>query len=337
MGARIAVPLGVLLPCLAVSLAASGAVATGVAMASGTSGYLVRQADQDVLACAESLQSRGLVVVPGSVPPGALPAPSLPGGPIPPAPPWGGTTPPSPPGACGIELLRTDGQVVVPAAARGPVIPSGRSWLAAHLARPVTVPGAGTSGRWRVVVMAVRYQARRIPYVYGPDDMRYVIGGPAGHGQAGLAAVIAGLAGASRITGRVAAGYAAAAGVVLVLLAGAALAAVRGILRAAEAAARQSARQMSRRLGEVSQDLRTSVSVVHGFAQYCRHRGTPPPAGLDQMMRRVAGEAARMDALLQELDEVAGLPECAMLGDHGGGQPAGTGYRHVGPEYRSHV
>jgi len=309
VGARIAVPLGVLLPCLAVSLAASGAVATGVAIASGTSGYLVRQADQDVLACAESLQSRGLVVVPGSVPPGA----------------------------CGIELLSTGGQVLVPAAAGGPVIPSGRSWLAAHLARPVTVPGAGTGGRWRVVVMAVRYQARRIPYVYGPDDMRYVIGGPAGHGQAGLAAVMAGLAGASRITGRVAAGYAAAAGVVLVLLAGAALAAVRGILRAAEAAARQSARQMSRRLGEVSQDLRTSVSVVHGFAQYCRHRGTPPPAGLDQMMRRVAGEAARMDALLQELDEVAGLPECAMLGDHGGGQPAGTGYRHVGPEYRSHV
>jgi hypothetical protein len=131
VGARIAVPLGVLLPCLAVSLAASGAVATGVAMVSSTSGYLVRQADQDVQACAESLQSRGLVVVPGSVPPGA----------------------------CGIELLSTDGQVVVPAAAGGPVIPPGRSWLAAHLARPVTVPG--TSGRWRVVVMAVRYQARR--------------------------------------------------------------------------------------------------------------------------------------------------------------------------------
>jgi len=305
VGARIAVPLGVLLPCLAVGLAASGAVATGVAMVSGTSGYLVRQADQDVLACAASLQGRGLVVVPGSVPPGALPAPSLPGGPIPPAPPWGGTTPPSPPGACGIELLSTDGQVVVPAAARGPVIPSGRSWLAAHLARPVTVPGAGTSGRWRVVVMAVRYQARRIPYVYGPDDMQYVISGPAGHGQAGLTAVMAGLAGASRITGRVAAGYAAAAGVVLVLLAGAALAAVRGILRPLRRDARQSAQQMSRRLAEVSQELRTSVNVVHGFAQYCRERGTPPPAaGLDQMMRRVAGEAARMDTLLRELDEV---------------------------------
>jgi len=276
VGARIAVPLGVLLPCLAVGLAASGAVVTGVAMVSGTSGYLVRQADQEVLACAESLQSRGLVVVPGSVPPGA----------------------------CGIELLSSGGQVLVPAAGGGPVIPPGRSWLAAHLARPVTVPGAGTSGRWRMVVMPVRYQARRIPYVYGPDDMRYAISGPAGPGQAGLTAVLAGLAGASRITGRVTAGYAAAAGVILVLLAGAALAAVRGILPPPRRDARP-AQEMSRRLGEVSQELRTSVNVVHGFAQYCRQRGTPPAPGLDQMMRRVAGEAARMDTLLQELDQAA--------------------------------
>jgi len=92
--------------------------------------------------------------------------------------------------------------------------------------------------------------------------------------------------------------------VILVLLAGAALAAVRGILRPPRRDARP-AQEMSRRLGEVSQELRTSVSVVHGFAQYCRHQGTPPAAGLDQMMRRVAGEAARMDTLLQELDQAA--------------------------------
>ena len=286
MGARIAVPPGVLLPCLAVSLAAAGAVATGVAMVSGTSGYLVRQANQDVLECTGSLLNTGLVMVPGSVPPGA----------------------------CGVELLSAGGQVLVPAAAGGPAIPLGRSWLAAHRARPVTVPGAGSSGRWRVLIMAVRYQASRIPYAYGPDDMRYVVSGPAGRGQAGLTAVMAGLAGAGRVTGRVAAGYAAAAGVVLVLLAGAALAAARAILRplrasrAAEAAARQPAQEMSRRLGEACLELRTSVHVVRGFAQYCRERGTPPAAGLDRMMRRVADESARMDTLLQGLQETPAPP-----------------------------
>ena len=73
MGARIPVPLAVLLPCLAVCLAASGAVAVGFATVSGTSGYLMRQADEDVLVCAGNLLSRGLVTVPGSVPPHQVP------------------------------------------------------------------------------------------------------------------------------------------------------------------------------------------------------------------------------------------------------------------------
>ena len=302
MGARVAVPLRVLLPCLAVGLAASGAAAGGLALVSGTSGYLTRQANQEVRACAGSVLRSGLVAVPGSAP-----AP-------------GQKT------ACGVELLSAGGQVLVPAtagAAAGPVIPPGRSWLAAHLGRPVTIPGPGTGGRWRVLVTAIRYQARRIPYVYGADDTRYLVGGPAGPGQPGLAAVMAGLAG----TGRVAAGYAAAAGVVLVLLAAAALAATRAITRPRRLAAalaglsgpptagnpagatpRQAARQMSARLAEVSLELRTPVQVVHGFAQYCRQRGTPSPANADRMMRRIAGEATRMDALLRALE--APSPSC---------------------------
>ena len=93
MSARVAVPLGVLLPCLAVSLAASGAVAVGMATVSGTSGYLTRQTDDDLLACAGSLQSHGLVAAPGSIPvPGQVP-----------------------PTACGTELLSDSGQLLVPA------------------------------------------------------------------------------------------------------------------------------------------------------------------------------------------------------------------------------
>jgi hypothetical protein len=108
----------------------------------------------------------------------------------------------------------------------GPAIPADGAWLAAHLARPVTVPGAETSGRWRVVIEAVRYQPQRILYVYGPDDVRYIISRRPGPGPGGVL-VMTGLAGA----GRLAAGYAAAAGAVLVLLAGAALALTRAILR----------------------------------------------------------------------------------------------------------
>lgn len=65
MGARIRIPLRVLLACLAVSLAAIGAVAVGLAEVSATRGYLMRQADDGLLACARSMLSHGFVAVPG--------------------------------------------------------------------------------------------------------------------------------------------------------------------------------------------------------------------------------------------------------------------------------
>src|ERR1022692_3626236 len=204
MGALIRMPLRVLLPCLAVSFAEFGAVAAGLAGVSGASGYLMRQADNNLLACASSMLSHGFVTPPDS-----------------------SQVPPVP---CDMELLSASGQVLtlaVPGTAYGPAIPAGGAWLAAHLARTVTVPGAGTSGRWRVVIEAVRYQPQRVLYVYGPDDVRYIISPRPGPGSGGVLVVMTGLAG----TGRLAAGYAAAAGTVLVLLACAALALTRAILR----------------------------------------------------------------------------------------------------------
>ena len=332
MGARIRIPLRVLLPCLAVSLVAVGAVAVGLAEVSGTRGYLVQQADNDLLTCARTLLSHRLVVAPVSDP---VPA------------------------SCDAELLSTGGQLLTPlapGAVAGPAIPAGRSWPAAHAGRPVTVPGAGTSGSWLVLLQAVRYEQQRILYVYGPDNVRYVISGPSGHGPGGMLVVMTGLTGIRPITMRIAVSYAAAAGTVLALLAGAALALTRAILRplrqaaeqakiaghaaaadpsrvmpartvspprersrwlpamtfikiseqlsasrAAEASARQSAEQLSSRLAEVTLDLRTSVSVVAGFAERYRQRGSPLPADLDRMMRRVAGEVARMEAAIKRL------------------------------------
>jgi glyoxylase I family protein len=330
MRARIRIPLRILLPCLAVSLVAVAAVAVGLANASGTRGYLINQADNDLLNCAGSMLSHRLVV-----PPVADPAA----------------------GPCGVELLSTSGQLLTPlapGAAAGPAIPAGGSWPAAHTGWPVTVPGAGTSGSWLVLVEAVRYEPQRIMYVYGPDDVRYVISGHSGYGPGGMLVVMTGLAGIGPVTMRVAVSYGAAAGTVLVLLAGAALVLTRVILRplrraselaeiagqaagadlsrvmraaspgekrsrwlsgmtftaiserleasrAAEVSARRSGEQLSNRLAEVSLELRTSVNVVAGFAARCRQPGMPLPGDLDRMMRRVAAEVRVMEAAIQRL------------------------------------
>ena len=344
MAARIRIPLRLLLPCLAVSLVAVGAVAVGLADVSGTRGYLVQQTDNDLLNCTSSMLSHRLVVAPVSDPV---------------------------PGSCDVELLSPGGQLLTPlapGAAAGPAIPAGGSWPAAHAGRPATVLGAGTSGSWLVLVEPVRYEPQRIMYVYGPNNVRYVISGPSGHGPGGMLVVMTGLAGIGPVTTRVAVTFAAAAGTVLVLLAGAALVLTRAVLRplrqaaelaeiagqaaaadlsrvmparaappagersrwlsamtftrisertdasrAAEASARRSAEQLSSRLAEVSLDLRTSVNVVGGFAERYRQRGKPLPADLNRMTRRLAGEVTRMEAAIERL-----RPQSARTGDLSG-------------------
>jgi hypothetical protein len=330
VGARIRVPLRVLLPCVAVCLVACGAVAIGAVCALAAGGYVLRQADDGLRACASSMLSHGPVAVAGS---GAVPGQA-------------------PPGPCGVELLSMTGQVLIPApaGAGGPAIPASGSWLAAHLAGPVTVPGSGPGARWRVAITAVHYQAQRMLFVFGPDDLRYLISGPGGHGSRGMLVTMTGLAG----TGQAAVGYAAATGTVLVLLAAAALAVTRRNLRplrqaarlaadagqgaagrpgnvaaclglladrehgrygtaaarmrerlqashAAEAAARRSAADMAGHLEQACLQLRRPAAIVYGFAGYCRKQGKPPPAGLDRMLQPVSGEITRMETVVEGL------------------------------------
>jgi hypothetical protein len=335
-------PLRLLLPCLAVCLVAAGAAGIGIAGVSAAGDHVTRQADGVLRGCAESVLGHGLVAVPGS----------------------GQAAGGAMPGACGFQLRDAAGQMLVTAAPAvlGPAFPGGGAWPAAHLARPVTMTGAG-GGHWRAVVTAVRYQPQHMMYVYGPDNLRYVISGPAGPGSSGMLIVTTPLAG----TGQAAAGYAAAAGTVLVLLAAVAFILTRAILRplreaaelagkagqagqgasgrleeamaclsllasrdhgqrgmtlarmhgrlqasrAAEAAARGSAADMSGQLGQACLQLRRPVSVLHGFAEYCRGQDGPPPAGLDQMLERVTDEITRMETLAAALrmcsaDEPAG-------------------------------
>ena len=354
MGVRPVLPLRVLLPCLAVWLAAAGAAAIGVAGVSAAGGFVMRQADDAVRACASSVLSHGPVTVPGyglaAVPGAGL----VPG--------------PAGSGACGVELVTATGQVLIPAAsaAGSPAVPASGSWLAGHLAGPVTVPGADGGGRWRVLITPVRDQAQRMLFVFGPDDLRYVISGRTGHGSGGMLIVMAALAG----TGQAAAGCAAAAATVLVLLAAAAFVVTRAILRplrpaagltanagqdaigrlevlaragilangphgqdammlasirerlrasrAAEAAARASAAGMAGHLAQTCLQLRRPASIVHGYAGYLRQQHPPQPASPGQMLHRVTGEITRMETLAEGLH----MPSA--------GDPAGTD-RRPGP------
>jgi len=280
MGARRVMPLRVLLPCLAVCLVAPGAAAVGAAVVSAADGYVTRQADDAVRACAAGVLGHGLVVVPGSGPVASQ----------------------ARPGACDVQLRNARGQMLVPTAPAAPAPgpgPGSAPGSLAHLGGPVTMPGTGGE-RWRAVATAVRYQPQRMAFVYGPDDLRYVISGSAGPGSSGLLTVMTPLAG----PGPPAARYAAAAGTVLVLLAAAALVLTRAILnasRAAEAAARRSAADMSGHLSQTCLRMRRHASIAHGFTEYYRGLDSPPPAGVDRMLQRVTDEITRMVTLAEGL------------------------------------
>jgi signal transduction histidine kinase len=248
-----------------------------------------------------------------------------------------------------VELLSVTGQVLIPApaGAGGPAIPASGSWLAVHLAGPVTVPGSGPGGRWRVAITAVHYRAQRMLFVFGPDDLRYLISGRAGmapghaghhdrtggHGRppplrrAGIVLVLLAAAAfavtrrnlrplrqAARLAadaGQDAAGRPGNVVARLDLLAdrdpgryGMAAARIRERLQAshaAEAAARRSAADMAGHLEQACLQLRRPAAIVHGFAEYCRKQGKPPPAGLDRMLQRVTGEITRMETVVEGL------------------------------------
>jgi two-component system OmpR family sensor kinase len=69
-----------------------------------------------------------------------------------------------------------------------------------------------------------------------------------------------------------------------------------------EAAARTSTRRLGGHLIDTARQLPWPLSVIRGFAGYYRQRGQLSAGELDRMMGRVAAEAARLDALLNDLD-----------------------------------
>jgi two-component system, OmpR family, sensor kinase len=200
-------------------LAAAGLCLTGVAAgligAAGVSsvrGYLIRQAGWQVQADARGLVGRSLAA-------GPEPGPALAGAGA---------------GEVRVEVLGLGGKPLISAgqgAAAGPAIPASPGWISEHAGRPVTVPARGTGASWRVVAEPVRYQARRLPFVYGTDDLALVLTGPAGPGTRGTLVVAMSLGGIGRAAGRLTVATLVIDGAVIVLLAGLAAALLRASLR----------------------------------------------------------------------------------------------------------
>jgi two-component system, OmpR family, sensor kinase len=72
-------------------------------------------------------------------------------------------------------------------------------------------------------------------------------------------------------------------------------------LAESEAAAHRSTGRMCRIIADTGHQLRRPISVIHGFAGAFRPGRRRQAGELDRMMRRVAGEAARMDAAIDGL------------------------------------
>ena len=72
-------------------------------------------------------------------------------------------------------------------------------------------------------------------------------------------------------------------------------------LAESEAAARRSTGRLCRTVDDTGHQLRRPISVIHGFAGAFRPGRRRQAGELDRMMRRVAGEAARMEAAIDNL------------------------------------
>lgn len=69
----------------------------------------------------------------------------------------------------------------------------------------------------------------------------------------------------------------------------------------APAAAWASTERLRQTVAEISQELRRPVSVLHGLAEYWCQQETLPPGERERMLRRVAAEVARIEALTTDL------------------------------------
>lgn len=286
------VPLRVRLVAVACCAAAAGAVVMGLACSQAARSGLMSQADQQLRAYTEQLTSHPFTAMPaGPGPGGAASAAFL------------------------IEVVSGNQLVIVTGAdgRPGPAL-AGNPLRAGQLAVVRASRGAGS---WLVVAQPVHYSARRIMFTYGSDDYFLQVTSTSRPGTDGTLMVGLDLRSVSQAITKITVTVVAVSVAAVLFVAFAGLAVNRAMLRplsraetmaagvqdarlSAEAA-RKSGDRMRGLLAGACRDLRRPVSVVSGCAEYYRQRGPLTGAQLDRMMSRISDEAARIDAIIDDL------------------------------------
>jgi signal transduction histidine kinase len=291
-------------------LAGAGAAVIILAGFSAMRGTMVRQADLRVEVAADSLGSHAVLS-------GLNPGPMLSGQDL---------------DGLRVEVLGPVGQWLMPAGwsansgPPGPRVPVSRAWLAAHAGRLVTLPARRGGQRWQAIVRPIRYRAQRVLYTYGANDFTLILHSSGGPGLPGLLVVAIDPGEAGPAAWRMAAAGVGFSLVVILAMAGLCAALVRGslrrslagVLRRAEAGARPRAgpaaaagdheERLRRILVDSVAELREPLHIIGGFAEYYRRRGRSGTGEHDDMMRRMAAEAARMGATVDALEAAAAEP-----------------------------
>ena len=302
--------LRVRLVAVAVCLLAAGTGIIVVAGVSATRDHLTRQAGQQLRAYAEQLISRPFQLTPFSRSTPGAPGLSDPGA---------GTS------GVSVEVRGSGGQLVMrsgPGRAAGPDLPAAAGQVLASRGQPAAVRPA-RHGSYLAIAQPIRYRAHRIPYAYSAEDFALDVTSPAGTGSPGTLVVSVSLAPMGLATAHLAVILLATSG--LVLLATGCLAAwvIGGTLRpdrmapelsalatqlgqlrtpAGEPspAASRVAEQKRQAIAAAGRELRKPLSVLAGLTEYYRHRDQLTPGEFGRLLGRVADEAARIDAIIDD-------------------------------------
>jgi hypothetical protein len=192
-------------------------------------------------------------------------------------------------------------------------------------AGPAAPPAAGRG--WLEISEPVSYGEEHIPFVYGADNFSVSVAPKARPGLAGTLVIGLDLASVGRAVDGLTVTCLAVTGLAVLAAAGAAAGATRRLLRpldlaaeteaaAAEASARAAAGRAGAAVAGACGQMRRPLSIVAGLADYYRKRGGLDADGADRVMRQLEREAARMAALVDELEAAA------RDGPHPGGSPA---------------
>jgi two-component system, OmpR family, sensor kinase len=283
------VPLRVRLAAVACCAVAAGAAVMGLACSQAARSALMWQADQQLRAYADQLTGRPFTAMPAGPGPGGAAS-----------------------GAFVIEVV-SGHQLVIETGAdgrSGPVL----AGIAVRAGQLAVVRAKSGGGRWLVVAEPVRYRAQRILFTYGSDGYFLHVTSTSRPGTDGTLVVGLDLRRVSAAITKITVSVVAVSVAAVLVIAFAGLAVIGAILRplaraetmAAGVGAHGVARQVtsdhpgSARAG-ACRELRRPVSVVRGCAEYYRLRGPLTAAELDRLMSRIADEAARIDAIIDDL------------------------------------